>query len=55
MQVIINIFVVVGALTFIVAGVTGTPAPFNGVVSHNILVRIIEVMIGVSVLFSLKR
>ncbi len=54
MKVLITILVVIASLTFIAAGLTGSPSPFGNFLNHSIIVRVFEILIGVSLLLSLR-
>lgn len=52
---IVSILTLIASAAFLYAGVTGATQPFGDFVPNNILVRIVEVLIGLAVLFNFKR
>ncbi len=53
-DIIIKIFVVIGALTFIVSGITGSINPLEIFFDQGIFTRVLSVIIGIFLLYNLK-
>ncbi|QQR76609.1 hypothetical protein IPJ63_03895 [Candidatus Nomurabacteria bacterium] len=52
MNIIIKILSIIGALTFIVAGVTGAMQPFGDLFTNSIWLRAFEVLLGAVLLYN---
>jgi hypothetical protein len=45
----------IGALVFIVSGITGTMRPFGEFIQHGTILRIFEVILGLVLLYNVSR
>jgi uncharacterized YccA/Bax inhibitor family protein len=52
---IIKVLSVMGALLFIIAGVTGKIQPFGYFIQHGIILRVFEVLLGMLLLYNVSR
>ncbi len=55
MNFVIKVLSIIGAMVFIVAGITGTIKPFGDFLEHGTILRIFEVMLGLVLLYNVSR
>lgn len=55
MNFVIKVLAIIGALVFIVAGITGSIKTFGGFLEHSIVLRIFEVLLGLVLLYNVSR
>lgn len=55
MNFVIKVLSIIGALVFVVSGITGTIQPFGDFLEHATILRIFEVMLGLVLLYNVSR
>ncbi len=55
MTLIVKVLSTIGALVFVIAGVTGKMLPFGDFLQHGALLRIFEVLLGMVLLYNVSR
>ncbi len=55
MNFVIKVLSVIGALVFIIAGVTGAMQPFGDFLQHGIVLRIFEILLGLVLLYNVSK
>ncbi len=55
MNFVIKVLAIIGALVFIIAGVTGKMQPFGDFLQHGAVLRVFEVLLGIVLLYNVSR
>ena len=55
MKLVIKVLSVIGALVFIVSGITGAIHPFGDFLQQTVILRIFEVLLGLVILYNVSK